>query len=277
MRMCFNVPVSPGRERVTVSAVCGQEGTSARPGPAGAPLLRLRATLRSRAYYRTLARLHEALRPETYLEIGIRKGDSLALATTAAVAIGIDPAPMLAKPAAANARIFDTTSDEFFATHDVRAELGGRDLDLAFIDGMHLFEFVLRDFANVERNASERTVVVLHDCLPVDAVSAARERTTSLWTGDVWKVVPVLLDHRPDLRLTVIDAAPSGLVVVEGLDPANRVLADRAERIVEELTPKDFAYFEERRDEVVGLAGDVSSTLGRLARRPRRERAGVLQ
>jgi hypothetical protein len=136
---------------------------------------------------------------------------------------------------------------------------------------------VLRDFANVERWASPDTVVVLHDCLPVDEVSAARERTTSLWTGDVWKVVPVLRDYRPDLRLTVIGASPSGLVVVEGLDPANRVLVDDAGRIAEEFTGRGFAYFEERRDEVLGLIGQLEPTLDRLAGRPRREPAGVLQ
>jgi hypothetical protein len=260
-----------------MSVTGGQETRARRSGASGAPLLRLRATLRSRAYYRTLRRLHQALRPETYLEIGIRKGDSLALARTAAVAIGIDPAPMLAMSAAENAHIFATTSDEFFATHDVRGELGDRDLDLAFIDGMHLFEFVLRDFANVERCASPDTVVVLHDCLPVDEVSAARERTTSLWTGDVWKVVPVLRDYRPDLRLTIIGAAPSGLVIVEGLDPASRVLAEEAERIAEEFTGRGFAYFEERRDEVLGLVGELEPVLDRLVRGPRRERARVLQ
>jgi predicted O-methyltransferase YrrM len=243
----------------------------------GSALRRFRAALRSRAYYGTLRRLHQAVRPRTYLEIGIRKGDSLALATTATVAVGIDPAPMLAAPPAANARIFPLTSDDFFATCDVRAELGGRELDMAFIDGMHLFEFVVRDFANVERFSSPGTVVVLHDCLPVDAVSAARERSTSLWTGDVWKVVPVLRRYRPDLRLTVIDAPPSGLVIVESLDPASTVLADNMERILDEFTDVGLARFEESRDEIRSLVADLGPTLERLGNRRREERAGVLR
>ncbi len=230
-----------------------------RSGSATDPLRRLGAAVRSRGYYRTLRRLHEILAPRTYLEIGIRKGDSLALAASAAVAIGIDPKPMLSKPTASNAKIFAFTSDEFFATHDVRAELGGRDLDLAFIDGMHLFEYVLRDFANVERCSSPGTVIVLHDCLPVDELSASRERTTSLWTGDVWKVVPVLRRFRPDLNLTIVDASPSGLVIVEGLDPASTVLDESSASIVEEFTPLGFGHFEKTRKGMLEFAADLET------------------
>jgi hypothetical protein len=241
------------------------------------PLRRLRATLRSRAYYRTLIKIHEAMRPETYLEIGIRKGDSLALATTAAVAIGIDPEPILSKPGADNAEIYAMTSDDFFRTRDLRTELGGRDLDLAFIDGMHRYEFVLRDFANVERNGTADTVVLLHDCLPVDAVSAARERTTSLWTGDVWKTVAVLRRFRPDLRLTIVDAPPSGLVIVEGLDPASRVLYEDYDAIEAEYTPMGFEGYEAQRAEFAKLVSDAAPVLQRLAGRHRAGAPGVVQ
>ena len=43
------------------------------------------------------------------------------------------------------------TSDDFFASHDLAQVLGGRPVDLAYIDGMHQFEFALRDFMNLER------------------------------------------------------------------------------------------------------------------------------
>ena len=227
-------------------------------------LNRLAAGFRSRGYYGTLRRLHSALKPGTYLEIGIRKGDSLALATTSAVAIGIDPAPMLPRLAAPNAEIFAMTSDDFFATCDVREVLGGRDLDLAFIDGMHLFEYVIRDFANVERVSTHDTVVVLHDCLPIDAPSAARDRTTALWTGDVWKAVLVLRRYRPDLKLTVIDASPSGLVIVRGLDPESRVLENSAEAIVSEYTTLGFDHWERHRGEVLALVADLDTALAGL-------------
>ena len=37
---------------------------------------------------------------------------------------------------------------------------------LAFIDGMHLFEFALRDFINTERHCSPKAVIVFDDILP---------------------------------------------------------------------------------------------------------------
>jgi len=267
--VCYKVRYGQPSDGTCVSAAEERQTKSAQSGQAGGPLRRFGAAVRSRGYYKTLRRLHEVLVPETYLEIGIRKGDSLALATSAAVAIGIDPKPMLSKPTASNAKIFAFTSDEFFETHDVRAELGGRDLDLAFIDGMHLFEYVLRDFANLERWSTPGTVVVLHDCLPVDELSASRERTTSLWTGDVWKVVPVLRRFRPDLSLTIIDSSPSGLVVVEGLDAASTVLVDHADAIADEFTPLGFEHFEKSRPDTLALAADLEQFLTGLGERRR--------
>jgi predicted O-methyltransferase YrrM len=224
------------------------------------------ASLHCRDYYPVLGRLHTAIRPETYLEIGVSKGRSLALAADCAVAVGIDPEPVLSSPPAANARVFEMTSDEFFAAHNVRAELGDRDLDMAFVDGLHLFEHAVRDFANVERSSTPKTLVVLHDCLPIDEVTASRERTTSTWTGDVWKTALVLLRYRPDLRLTIIDVPPSGLVVVEGLDPSSRVLDDHAEEILAEYAGLGFDYWERHRGEVLALVEDLESVLGRLER-----------
>jgi len=268
--VCYKVRYGRPSDRTCVSAVEDRQTKAVQPVQGSGPLRRFGAAVRSRGYYKTLRRLHEVLSPETYLEIGIRKGDSLALATTAAVAIGIDPKPMLSKPTASNAKIFAFTSDEFFATHDVRAELGGRDLDMAFIDGMHLFEYVLRDFANLERWSTPGTVLVLHDCLPVDELSATRERTTSVWTGDVWKVVPVLRRFRPDLSLTIVDSSPSGLVIVEGLDASSTVLADNADAIVDKFAPLGFDHFEKSRTDTLKLAADLEQFLAGLVERRRR-------
>ena len=95
-------------------------------------------------YFQVLARIMEAARPRSYVEIGVAAGDSLRLVKAPTVAIGIDPQPQLAAPLAPHQKVFVETSDAFFAGHDLRAELGGLPVDLALIDGMHHFEFALR-------------------------------------------------------------------------------------------------------------------------------------
>ena len=147
----------------------------------------------SREYYDDLEAVHRTLKPLTYLEIGIRNGRSLELASPDTCCIGIDPNPKIGKRPP-NAKLFKETSDEFFAGRDLSRVLAGLDLDLAFIDGMHLFEFALRDFMNVEANSQPHTVVLLHDCLPIDEATSARERETVKWTGDVWKLVACLIE-----------------------------------------------------------------------------------
>ena len=105
-------------------------------------------------------------------------------------------------------------------------------LGLAFIDGLHLYEQVLRDFINVEKFCDRASVVVLHDTLPVAPVAAARLRGTSHWCGDVWKIVPCLRRFRPDLSILTIPTHPSGLTLVTGLDPRSTVLADQFDAAV---------------------------------------------
>ncbi len=105
-------------------------------------------------------------------------------------------------------------------------------VDLAFIDGMHLFEFALRDFINVERFTTPTSVVVFDDMLPRSVPEAARDRMTSQWTGDVFKIVDVLKRYRPDLRIVQVNTEPTGLVVVFGPDASNTVLHDHYSEII---------------------------------------------
>jgi hypothetical protein len=66
----------------------------------------------------------------------------------------------------------------------------------------------------------------------VAPAAAARDRCTSFWCGDTWKVVPCLRRFRPDLQLLTIPTHPSGLTLVAGLDPHSGVLADRFDEAV---------------------------------------------
>jgi hypothetical protein len=174
--------------------------------------------------------VHEVLDPPTYLEIGIRHGDSLALAR--APSIGVDPAYELRVELPRNPALFRETSDEYFDRPVPLAPFEGRPAALSFIDGLHLVEYALRDFMNVERCAAWTSVAVFDDIFPADAEMAARNRKTRQWTGDVYKILAILARHRPDLICLRVDTEPTGLLLVLGLDPASRVLEERFDEIV---------------------------------------------
>jgi Methyltransferase domain len=168
--------------------------------------------------------LHQKTRPRTYLEIGIRTGNSMALSRTRS--IGVDPLFKIDKPIHCDVQLIKSTSDDFFAGDNPLAHFGGTPVDLAFIDGMHLSEFALRDFINIEPFMADTGVIVIDDVLPRNDLEAARDRKTEPWTGDVYKVIEILRRRRPDLLVLLINTAPTGTAVIVGVDQASTVLKD---------------------------------------------------
>jgi hypothetical protein len=194
-----------------------------------------------------MAWLHEALRPTTYVEIGVHSGCSLAAVQPFTLAIGIDPDPHSDGCRPSGSRIVRLTSTEFFAKYDLCEILGGKAVDFALIDGLHLFEQALEDLCNLERYIAPGGVIAVHDTIPLDRETSARSRTTEFYTGDVWKIVPYLRKFRPELEMVTVTAAPTGLTLVRGLDPEydhSRLLAFAAEFVTLE-----FEYFERHREE----------------------------
>ena len=172
------------------------------------------------SYRDVLGYVHQVLAPKTYLEIGVETGATLRLAQSAELAVGIDPNLVAVRKSEikGQVRLYETTSDEFFTAHTCASVFDGRPLDLAFIDGMHRFEYAIRDFCNVESWSNPNTVVVLHDVLPVHPIVAERERQTKFWVGDTWKVLWLLVERRQDLTISVIPTPPSGLAIIRGLN-----------------------------------------------------------
>lgn len=159
-----------------------------------------------------LAALHRTLRPRTYLETGVNTGVSLGLSSVPS--IGIDPAFEVTSELQGDIHLARTTSDEFFARRRPLAHLPVGVVDLAFVDGLHLAEYALRDFVAVERFTLPTTVVVFDDMLPRTVEEADRTRKQASWTGDVYKVTDALRRLRPDLLVIEVDTAPTGTVVV---------------------------------------------------------------
>jgi hypothetical protein len=200
------------------------------------------------SYIRVLGRLHKELLPKTYLEIGTNSGSSLALATCAS--ISVDPkfsltsaASIVNKPLCA---LYQQTSDEFFASVDP-TNIFGEPIDFAFLDGLHRCEFLLRDFMNTEKFCKRNSIIALHDCIPVESSITSRsplgkaqaEHRNHWWTGDVWRTVWALKRYRPDLGILALDAQPTGLVLVSGLDPTSTILSDKYRSIVQEMMEED--------------------------------------
>ena len=212
-----------------------------------------RLFLYGESYIDVLARIHRHLQPRTYVEIGVQRGYSLAVVLPQTRVLGIDPQPILSETPPPNVRIFAETSDDFFARHDVRAELGGLPIDLAFIDGMHRFEYALRDFMNLERWCAPQSTITFDDCFPHDRTTATREQHTTFWSGDVWKVLVLLKKYRPELAIHTVAAPRTGLCIVRNLNPASTFIRDNLQRLVDEFMALDYSYLEKDRAKKLNL------------------------
>lgn len=193
-----------------------------------------------RSNLKLLGGLHSIMRPKTYLEIGVRYGDSLSLAGDTTFALGVDPEPQLKLDLSRRTWISRRTSDAFFARYGRLAGLSPWKVELALIDGMHLAEYVIRDFINVERAMHRHGVVVIDDTNPQSEAWTVREQVPGKWTGDVWKALAIICRYRPELEIATFDVHPAGLTIIRQLDPKSRVLSDNYAAIMEQLETLQF-------------------------------------
>ena len=178
------------------------------------------------------------------MEIGCRKGDSFAPVRSKTIAvdpffraqidvIGKKPTP----------HVFQATRDDSFATgflkrNDIR-------LSVSFLDGMHLFDYLLRDFVNTEAASDPRGVIMMHDLVPHNLAMTGRNLSVvrGAWMGDVWKMLPILQRWRPDLTLTMLDLRPTGLLCVSNLSPGNRGLQENQTTIIADFMELNIEAF----------------------------------
>jgi hypothetical protein len=74
------------------------------------------------------------------------------------------------------------TSDEFFQNNKLY-------FDIIFIDGLHLYEQVRKDFFNSLNFLNPGGIILIHDCLPNKFRDQARLRSHESWNGDCWKLI----------------------------------------------------------------------------------------
>jgi hypothetical protein len=200
--------------------------------------------------------IDDLLQPRSYFEIGTEQGVSVGSFRCSAVCV--DPQFRLNGveiAARSEMHFYQMPSDLFFSKHDLR-KIFDAGPDICFLDGMHRAEYLLRDFINTERACHRRSVIFIHDCLPANTRMALRKASVGdesegewrhAWTGDVWKILPVLKKYRPDLKMFILDCAPTGLVVVSNVDPSSGVLANSYGDIMDELRELDLKDYTIRR------------------------------
>ncbi len=178
---------------------------------------------------RRLNLLLQGLEGETsYLEVGVAGGQTLET-ICADLRTGVDPAPLFdTTHLPRGLRFFEGSSDEYFASLSPDTTF-----DLAYVDGLHLYEQAYRDVMNAFRHTSPRGIVVVDDVVPRDDSSALRDYEESrrqraeaglstAWHGDVFIVLAVLRDHHPELAVRVIVGSGNEQAVIWNQEPSRR-------------------------------------------------------
>ena len=221
-------------------------------------ILDLLTTFFGKNYIDFLKFAHDQKQPATYLEIGVNQGRAFSLCNPDCHAVGIEPQAGLFQPQHPRHQLVTLTSDEFFdkAPEKINEQyFNNKPLDLAFVDGMHLFEYALRDILNIEKLCHKSSVILLHDCYPIDQITASRNRKTGFWTGDVWRVIPALKKFRPDLTIKTIPIAPSGICVISNLNPQVKSKPHLNE-IVEQFRDYPYVQMNQNKNKVLNVCLD---------------------
>jgi len=186
-----------------------------------------------------------------YLEIGVETGINF-LPIRCERKIGVDPEFFMSpeqKVQSDSVQYYEITSDEFFDKHsDLFSE---KKIDVAFIDGLHNHEQSLKDVENCLKHLDEKGVIVMHDCNPPSASSAAptmeqgerMEGWTTEWCGDVWKTIAYLRSLRKDLKVLVLNC-DYGLGIITRGEPEN--MLDYSEEDIRNMSYEDLEKDKEK-------------------------------
>ncbi|HEV7346903.1 class I SAM-dependent methyltransferase [Telluribacter sp.] len=168
---------------------------------------------------------------KNYLEIGVLNGH-IFFKIQSHFKVAVDPmfkfdtlrriGKTIVNPYNLTSQYYEVTSDDFFEQH-AHQVFANRPIDLCLIDGMHAYEYVLRDIENTLKYLSDEGVIVVHDCNPVTpqaGITFQEWNGQGFWNGDVWKAVLHLRSLNKDINVFVLDC-DYGLGIITKGKPEN--------------------------------------------------------
>jgi hypothetical protein len=154
-----------------------------------------------------LDRLHDLLRPRTYLQLGSRRPDHVARAQCGTVLVAADPVlPLDTLARKPWFKLFATEPETFFATERPDVVFDGQALDLALIDGADSLSRLTSDLGQIEHWSHDRTCAVVLAADAGGGLLSAYARLTRR--------------QRPDLTINLIANGAEPFLLVTGFDPA---------------------------------------------------------
>lgn len=136
------------------------------------------------SHYDIIPHVVDFVGAKSYLEIGCADNTCFSR-VNASRKIGVDPN---------RGGTHRMTSDEFFADNTEK-------FDVIFIDGMHTYHQVKKDFENARRFVGDDSIVLFHDVLPDNKYTAwptkknrPKPKEVVAWNGDVWRISFDLLE-----------------------------------------------------------------------------------
>jgi Methyltransferase domain len=191
-------------------------------------------------------------RLNNYFEIGVHNGHVL-FKIRSNFKIAVDPdfvfdffrkaGKILMNPCNLFNQYFEKTSDDFFR-QDAERVFATKKVQIALIDGLHQYDYALRDIENTLKYLSDDGVILVHDCNPLSQSASSTwedwqaSGEKGFWNGDVWKAIVHLRSTRNDINIFVLDCDHGLGVVTKGL--MEKPLSYQRERI-EKLTYSELA------------------------------------
>lgn len=176
------------------------------------------AEYRNMEFANLLIEFAKLLKPKVYVELGVRKGYTLAkMVPFVGKAIGVDPAPLVEN--VPGAILVKQMSLAYAAT------LKGESIDFLFVDADHHCEAVINDvLAFLPFIKTGTGMIFLHDTHPI-----IPELATDGYCYDAWRAAAVIHDGiGPNLEIVTIPGPWAGLSILRKRGPHHLAWADQA-------------------------------------------------